>query len=70
MLPAVPSDGFQSGQDWWLPCRKKKATSVPWQYFLFVSTSYGETNARGQDNVNNLSGAGTLFQAQRRFFRR
>src|SRR5260221_13846100 len=40
---------------------KKKATSVPWRYFLFLSTSYAKPEAPFQPGVNNLSGAQTVF---------
>ena len=38
--PEVQSDDFRSARDLWLPCRMKKATSVPCRYLPCLSTSY------------------------------
>src|ERR1700761_689456 len=40
---------------------RRKATSVPRQYLLSVSSSYAMNSARANGGVNNLSGAQTVF---------
>ena len=62
--PPVSSERrvFDQLEIWWLPCPKKKATSVPCRYLLCRSTSYvRQARATAGASVNFLSGAQTVF---------